>query len=310
MHNKKTILVTGATGAQGGSVARKLLDDGKFAVRILTRNSKSSSARALQRAGAEIATGDFNNVGSLLEAMMDVYGVFGVTDFDEHAEREIFHGKNLIDAVKHSGVEHFIYSSSPNYHKLSNGERSVPQCDIKARLQEYAKSLKVPASFVHVSFYFENFLNLFALQRDRHDNLHFGFPQGHTNLAMTSVDDVGGVVAKMFQHPAQYIGRTVGVVAEDRPCEEYAYIMSKTLDQNVYYHHIPRDIFIGSDSLLTERWADVFEVQRLHIIDRHIDMIESYGLYPEMKTFEKWLQENKEKILSQIPAREERLLVL
>lgn len=309
MHNKKTILVTGATGAQGGSVARKLLEDGKFAVRILTRDGTSSSAMALERAGAEIAIGNFNNVGTLLEAMIDVYGVFGVTDFDEHAEREIFHGKNLIDAVKHSGVEHFVYSSSPNYHKLSNGERSVPQCDIKARLQEYAKSLKVPSSFVHVSFYFENFLKLFPLQRDRHDNLHFGFPQGHTNLAMTSVEDVGGVVAKIFEQPVQYIGRTVGVVGEDRPCEEYAYIMSKTLDQNVYYHHIPRDIFIGFDNMLTERWADVFEVQRLHITDRHIDMIESYGLYPAMQSFENWLRQNKNKILSLIPAREEGVLV-
>lgn len=308
MHNKKTILVTGATGAQGGSVARKLLAEGRFKVRVLTRSRSSSNAKALQLAGAEIAIGDFNEPRSLLEAMNEVYGVFGVTDFEEHAEREIFHGKNLIDAVKQSGVEHFVYSSSPNYHKLSKGELSVPQCDIKARLQEYAKSLKVPASFVHVSFYFENFLNLFPLQRDRHGNLHFGFPQGKTKLAMTSVNDVGGIVAKIFEHPLQYLGRTVGLVAEDRPCEEYAEIMSKTLDQNVYYHHIPRDIFIGFDNSQAERWADVFEVQRLHISDRHIDMIESYGLYPAMQTFENWLEENKDKILSLIPEREEGVL--
>lgn len=308
MQKKNIILVTGATGAQGGSVAKKLLADGKFNVRILTRDDSSLNAIALQKAGAEIAKGDFNDIKSLRNAMEGVYGVFGVTDFEEHSEREIFLGKNLIDAVKQSGVEHFVYSSSPNYHKLSNGERAVPQCDIKARLQEYAKSLKVPASFVHVAYYYENFINLFPLQRDRHGNLHFGFPQGHTKLAMTGVRSVGGVVAKIFEYPKQYIGRTVGIVGEDRPCEEYALIMSKVLKQNVYYHHIPRDIFIGFDSE-TEKWADVFEVQRLYISNRHIDLIESYGLNPEMQSFESWLKINRTKILSLIPAREEGVLV-
>lgn len=308
MTPRNIILVTGATGAQGGSVARKLLADGKFAVRILTRDETSPGAKALQKAGATVVKGDFNNMPSLLNAMENVYGVFGVTDFDEHAEREIFHGKNLIDAVKKSGVEHFIYSSSPNYHKLSYGEHSVPQRDIKARLQEYAKSLNVPASYVHVSFYFENFLNLFPLQSDRHNNLHFGFPQGKTKLAMTSVEDLGGVVAKIFDHPAEYTGRTVGVVAEDRSCEEYALIMSKVLQKQVYYHHIPRDIFIGFDRSQAEIWADVFEVQRLHIPNRHIDMIESYGLHPAMRSFEQWLKENKQNILSQVPAADKGVL--
>lgn len=309
MQQKRKILVTGATGAQGGSVAKKLLSDGRFDVRIFTRNGKSTNATALQKAGAEIYSGDFNDVASLRSAMENVYGVFAVTDFEEHTEREIFHGKNLIDAAQYSGVEHFIYSSSPNYHKLSKGEHSVPQCDIKARLQEYTKSLKVPASFIHVSFYYENFIDLFPLQRDRHGNLHFGFPQGNTKLAMTSVTDVGGVVAKILDHPEQYLGRTVGVVAEDRPCEEYALLMSKALDQNVYYHHIPRDIFIGFDYSQADRWADVFEVQRRFIPDRHIDMIESYGLYPAMQTFETWLRHNKDKILSLIPAKEDGVLV-
>jgi uncharacterized protein YbjT (DUF2867 family) len=309
MEQKKIILVTGATGAQGGSVAKTLLKEGKYKVRILTRDETSTRAIALRHAGAEIAIGDYNDPESLREAMKGVYGVFGVTDFEEHLEREIFHGKNLIDTVKYAGVEHFVYSSSPNYQKLSKGDRSVPQCDIKARLQEYAKSLKIPSSFVHVSFYYENFTGLFPLQRDRHNNLHFGFPQGNTKLAMTSVEDVGGVVAKIFDHPYEYIGRTVGIVGEDRTCAEYAYIMSKVLDQNVLYHHIPRDIFIGSDYYQAEKWADVFEVQRLHIPNRQIDMIESYGLHSGMHTFENWMEKNKEKILLHIPAGEEGVLV-
>jgi uncharacterized protein YbjT (DUF2867 family) len=301
--------VTGATGAQGGSVARTLLLRGKFNVRILTRNGTSAKAIALQQAGAEIAIGNFEDTDSLRKAMEGVYGVFGVTDYDEHSEREILHGKNLIDAVKLVGIQHFIYSASPNYHKICRGERSVPPHDIKAILQEYTKSLAIPASFVHVSFYYENFINLFPLQRDKHNNLHFGFPQGNAKLAMVSVNDVGGVVATMFDHPVQYIGRTVGIVGEDRTCPEYAHIMSKVLKRNVYYHHIPRDIFIGFDIPQSEVWADAFEVQRQYISNHQLDLIESHGLNPGMQTFEKWLERNKLRIFSQIPSEEESVLV-
>jgi len=309
MENKKIILVTGATGAQGGSVARTLLSQDKFNVRIFTRDDTSPKAIALQHAGADLAIGDFEDIHSLRRAMKGVYGVFGVTDFEEHCEKEIVHGKNLIDAVKYSGVQHFVYSASPNYHRISRGEHSVPQCDIKATLQDYAKSLAIPASFVHVAYYYENFISLFPLQQDKHNNLHFGFPQGSAKLAMTSVSDVGGVVAKIFDHPVDYNGRTVGVVGEDRTCAEYAHIFSKVLDRNVYYHHIPRDIFIGFDFPQAEKWADVFEVQRLYISNHHIDLIESYGLYPAMQTFQSWLEKNKEKVLSRIPAEEAGVLV-
>ena len=309
METKKIILVTGATGAQGGSVAKALLKKGKFDVRILTRDDTSPKAISLQYAGADLVIGDFEDIPRLRKAMEGVYGVFGVTDYEEHCEKEILHGKNLIDAVKYSGVQHFVYSASPNYHKISRGEHSVPQCDIKAALQEYTRSLNISASFVHVTYYYENFISLFPLQRDKHNNLHFGFPQGNTKLAMVSVSDVGGVVAKIFDHPVEYKGRTVGVVGEDRSCAEYAHIMSKVLERNVYYHHIPRDIFIGFDFPQAEKWADVFEVQRLYITNHQIDLIESHGLYPAMQTFEKWLENNKEKVLSQIPAEEEGVLV-
>ena len=86
MEAKKIILVTGATGAQGGSVARALLSQDKFAVRIFTRDDTSPKAIALQLSGAELAIGDFENVESLRTAMKGVYGVFGLTDFEEHLE--------------------------------------------------------------------------------------------------------------------------------------------------------------------------------------------------------------------------------
>ena len=107
----------------------------------------------------------------------------------------------------------------------------------------------------------------------------------------------------------EYNGRTVGIVGEDRTCAEYAHIMSKALNRNVYYHHIPKDIFIGHDFPQADRWADVFEVQRFYISNHQIDLIESYGLYPSMQTFEKWVEKNKHKILALIPEEAEGVLV-
>ncbi|KIC89751.1 NmrA family NAD(P)-binding protein [Flavihumibacter sp. ZG627] len=75
------ILVTGATGAQGGSVAKALLEQGKFGVRVLTRNAGSEKALELAAAGAEIVTGDLDDKTSLLQAKQGVYGVFGLTNF-------------------------------------------------------------------------------------------------------------------------------------------------------------------------------------------------------------------------------------
>jgi uncharacterized protein YbjT (DUF2867 family) len=209
MNNKPTILVTGATGAQGGSVAKALLAGKKFKVRILTRNAASDKAIALKKAGAEITEGNLDDKNSLLKAMKDCYGVFGVTNFWEHYEAEFEQGKNLLEAVQESNINHLVFHSLPDYRKLSGGKLPVPHCDMKAALQQYAKDLKLPATFVQLAFYYENFFNFFPLQKQESGSFSFGFPQGDTKLAMVSVHDLGPVVATIFNHPKEYTGRTV-----------------------------------------------------------------------------------------------------
>ena len=157
MEQKRIILVTGATGAQGGSVARYLLEEGAFSVRCLTRNPASAQAIALANAGAEIVKGDLNDLDSLAYALKNVYGVFGVTSFWEHFENEYQQGKNLIDAVIAANIDYFIYSSLPAAAKISNGQFVLPHFDMKAELQSYARRLKADTSFVHVAGYYENF---------------------------------------------------------------------------------------------------------------------------------------------------------
>lgn len=292
---KPIILVTGATGAQGGSVAYALIESGKYSVRCLTRNVASEKAIALQRAGAEVVEGNLDDIESLEIAMHGCYGVFGVTNFWEHFEKEFQQGKNLIDAVSYSSIKHFVFSTLPNYKKLSNGELEVPHCDIKAELEDYSRSVGLKATYIHIAFYYENFLSFFPPQKGEDGTFGFGFPQGDTKLAMVAAEDLGPVVAKIFENREAYLDRVVGVVGEDRTCSEYAETMSEVLGETVRYNHIPREVFASFGFPGAEELANMFDFQRRYILQRQKDLEETYKLNPETKDFKTWLQQNKQK---------------
>ncbi len=295
MTNQNIILVTGATGAQGGSVTRHLIAGRKFAVRCLTRNSNSEKAKALNDAGADVVNGDLEDIESLKAAMDGCYGVFGVTNFWEHFGKEYQQGKNLIDAVAASNVEHFIFSTLPNAKKISNGEFNVPHFDIKAQLEEYTRGLGLRATFVHVAFYFENFLSYFLPQKQEDGTFAFGFPQGDTPLAGLAIEDLGGVVTAIFDRPAEFRDKIVGVVGDDLPPKIYAEIMTRVLGKTVVYNHIPRDVYASFGFPGAEELANMFEFNRVHIPNRKADLVESRSLYSKIQTFESWLRANKNK---------------
>src|SRR5688500_12448879 len=115
MADKKIIAVTGATGAQGGGLARAIMADtnGGFAVRALTRHPNKDKAKALAAAGAEVVKADLDDVESLKKAFAGAHGVYAVTNFWEHfsAEKEKAQAKNIADAAKAAGVKHVIWST-------------------------------------------------------------------------------------------------------------------------------------------------------------------------------------------------------
>ncbi len=112
-------------------------------------------------------------------------------------------------------------------------------------------------------------------------------------------EDTGGIVRSVFNHPEFYIGRTVGAVGSDNNCAEYAKIMSRVLNQNIQYKYIPRAVYAELGFPGAEELANMFEVQRLFITDRQIDLIESYGLNTDMQSFEKWLEKKKDVFAAQ-----------
>src|SRR5690349_1026285 len=119
------VFVTGATGAQGGAVARTLRARG-LEVRCLTRNTSSAAGRELSRIGADVVQGDLADLSSLITLMRGCDAIFGVTNFWEHYGAEVMHGRNLVDAARANAVRHLILSSLESSAALSRGELLVP----------------------------------------------------------------------------------------------------------------------------------------------------------------------------------------
>lgn len=284
----KTILVFGATGAQGGSVARALLSRGKFKVRAITRKTDSPAANALRDLGAEIVQGDLDDPASLAAALEGVYGVFGVTNFWEHFDKEGPQGRNLVKAVADAKVQHFIFSTLPPIEKATGGALKSPHFDLKAEHEDYARSLGIPATFVHVPFYYENFLAFFPPRPAGDGTYQFGFPQGDTPLAAISVQDVGPIVAPMFEQPEQYIGKTVPLAGDEIPPQEYAAALSRATGKTVQYTYVPRETFAALGFPGAEDLADMFEFYRLHIPSRVEDVETCRALAPELQSFDTW----------------------
>ena len=148
MSKQLTVLVIGATGQQGGSVARQLLEKG-HRVRAFTRNADSSAARQLKSLGAELAEGDAEDRESVIRAAVGVDAVYAMTTFFEAGlEAEVRQGRTIADAVKAADVEHFVYASVGN----ANQSTAIPHFDSKYEIEKYIELLGIPHTIVGTGF--------------------------------------------------------------------------------------------------------------------------------------------------------------
>src|SRR5918993_1578494 len=174
MADKKIIVVTGATGTQGGGLVRAILADPNsgFAVRAVTRDPNKDKSKELAGAGAEVVKADLDDVESLKKAFAGAHGVYAVTNFWEHfsAEKEKAQAKNIAEAAKAAGVKHVIWSTLEDTRKfmpaddkrmpLLQEKYRVPHFDAKAEANAYFSGL--PVTYLVTSFYWDN-LYLFGL---------------------------------------------------------------------------------------------------------------------------------------------------
>ena len=227
--NNKIIAVTGATGQQGGAVARKLLADG-WKVRALTRDPNKPAAQALAQAGAELVPGDMDSRSELEAAFQGAYGVFSVQNFwlpNVGYEGEIRQGKNVVDAAKAAGVQHLIYSSVGSAHR-GMGQKHF---ESKWIIEQYIQSLELPYTILRPVAFFENF----NWERPAISNGIFNGmglrPEKERQLI--AVEDIAVFVALAFAKPSEYLGKTIELAGDALTEQQLADTFAKVIGRPV-----------------------------------------------------------------------------
>lgn len=313
MAQKKLIVVFGATGAQGGGVARAILNDpdSEFAVRAVTRDPNSEKARELARLGAEVVAGDVDDRQSINRALAGAYGAFFVTFFWAHfsAEKEMAEAKNMAEAAKEAGLQHVIWSTledtrryiplEDNRMPTLQGKYKVPHLDGKGEADQYFLDAGVPVTFLITSFYWENLLYFgMGPKKESDEKYTITFPMGDKKLSGIAAEDIGKCAYGIFKRGKEMVGKRVGVAGEQISCNDMARVLSKGLGKEVSYREITpeqyRNLgFPGADDL-----GNMFQFFRdfEEDLSRTRDVRFTRELDPELKTFEKWVAENAERM--------------
>ncbi|XP_036621747.1 nmrA-like family domain-containing protein 1 [Trichosurus vulpecula] len=294
MASKKVIVVFGATGRQGGSVARAILGSKDFSVRALTRDVTRPAALALRDLGAEVVKCNLNDQESVKEALKGAYGAFLVTTYweDFNKEKEVQQGKIVADASKQLGLKHVVYSGLENVKKLTSGKLEVPHFDGKGEVEEYFWNLGVPMTSVRIPAYFENFLNFFKPVKASDGNYYnLSLPMKDIPMDGISVADIGPAVASILRSPDEFVGKAVGLSAEALTIQQYADILSKTLGKVVKDSKITPEAF---EKLGFPGAKEIADMMRFYHTKPDRDVKLTHRLNPNVKSFSQFILENKE----------------
>lgn len=313
MEHKKVITVFGATGGQGGGLARAILADknGEFTVRAVTRNSNSDKAKSLQQSGAEIVVADIDDASSVQKALEGAYGAYFVTFFWEHysAEKELEEVKKFITAAKSCDLKHIIWSTledTRDWMSLDDdrmptlqGKYKVPHFDGKGAADKLFKESGLPVTCMRTSFYWDNFI-YFGMGPQKADdgNYYIAFPMDDKKLPGMAAEDIGKCAYGIFKSGVEYIGKTIGVTGEKLSGAEMASKLSKALGINVIYNNVSPETyrnfgFPGADDL-----GNMFQFKRDFNADFNGNRSEelSRSLNPELQSFDTWLNNNASRI--------------
>ena len=230
----KTILITGATGKQGGATLHNLLGKG-FQLRALTRKPDSDAARALFGNGVEVVPGDLNDAGSLAQALAGAWGVYAVQNtWEAGVTLEEEQGKRIAQLAHDAGVQHFVYSSVGSAHR----ETGIPHFENKSRVEETVRSLKFPSTVIlRPVFFMENLLSPGFM----HGNSIVSTLQPTTRLQMIAVEDIGVFGAMAFTHADQLNGRELDIAGDSVTLPDAAAILGRALGRPIDYVRIPLD---------------------------------------------------------------------
>jgi len=311
MQDSKLIAIVGATGAQGGGLARAILEDpqGGFRVRAITRNVDSDKARALAAAGAELVAADLDDEASLERALTGADGAFFVTNYWEHfsPEKEHQQARNMAQAAKAAHVKHIVWSTLEDTRErvpLTDDRMptlmehyKVPHFDAKGESDVLFEGL--PTTWLRTSFYWDNLIHFGMGPKPGPDGtLQFVLPMDNAKMPGIASEDIGRTAYGIFRAGDQFIGKHIAIAGEHLNGAEMAQQLGDALGREVRHATVsPAEFrefgFPGADDL-----GNMFQYYRDFETDFRAprDVEATRKLNPRLKSFKDWLQQNASKI--------------
>lgn len=302
----KLIAVVGATGAQGGGLARAILSDpaGGFKVRALTRKATGDKAAELRKLGAEVVEADLDDEASIAKAFAGCFGAFCVTNFWEHMnpEREAAQIRNLAQAAKTAKLEHVVWSTLEDTRKqvpLSDprmptlqGKYKVPHFDAKGEADAEFVKAGVPTTYLLTTFYWENFIYFGMNPKKGADGKYtLAMPMANGKLAGIAAEDIGKCAYGVFKQGKSWVGKRVGIAGDFVSGAQMAAGMSKALGKEISYYAVDFATFRGLGFPGADDLGNMFQYyvdfEKEFAAARNLDTVRS--LNPELLSFTAWL---------------------
>jgi uncharacterized protein YbjT (DUF2867 family) len=241
--NKEVIAVVGATGQQGGAVVRAIRAGNQFKVRALTRNPAKHRELA-----DEVVEADLNRPETLASAFHGAYGVFLVTNFQEHGADELKQATAAVRAAKDAGVKHLVWSTLPDVEAISKGKLHVPHFTGKAKVDRVVKEASFENhTFVIAPFYYQNLVGPLAPQNQPDGSATWALPLDPTvrSIHMGDITELGDLVAGAFARPDQAgHGEYLPLVGDFLSFNEIIDTLNRQ-GNNFSFHQVPKEVFAG-----------------------------------------------------------------
>jgi uncharacterized protein YbjT (DUF2867 family) len=279
------ILVTGATGQQGGTLARLLLQK-KHKVYALTRNTQSAAAQDLRNKGAKLVKGDLDDSDSLKQVVNGIDSIFLMgTPFEDGTEAETRRGKLMADIAKENSIEHLVYSSVANADKNTG----IPHFESKYKTELHIKNLGIPFTIIGPTFFMENLLGL-GLQQGQ---LALPLPPSSI-LQQSALENIAEFSALVLEHRKPFLGKRIDIASDEVTGERATKILSNELGYRIKYVQIPLEQVRQAN----EDMARMYEWYER--VGTGINISSLHQEYPEVNwhTFEDWAKsQNRDEIV-------------
>ncbi|EXL01442.1 MULTISPECIES: NmrA/HSCARG family protein [Hyphomicrobiales] len=276
-NSKHPILVFGATGRQGGSVAKALLKAG-WPVRALVPDSTKAASLQLRNSGVELVQGSFEETKVVRTAMKDAYGVFSVLPASLAAEDEVRHGISIADIAAETGVNHFVYSSGAS---VGNELTGVPRFDAKPRIEAHIRQLDMTTTIIRPMIFMEMLVRPgFGLDEGRLVSLI----RSDHSIQLTAVEDIGRFVAAVLADKSRFGGATLKIASDRLTGRELAVILSEAIGRPIAYERFPEDVLAANADL-----AHMAESLEDGPLAEQVDLELMREINPDLLTFRSWL---------------------